>query len=161
MVHGGTNGQYRLLAVDDNDDCSELIVRTALKCGYEAFPVADARSLRETISHWRPHVITLDLCLPDVDGIEILSSLSSVQFAGHLIIISGQPEWLRNQAAQLACNNGLNVLAQMSKPVQLHQLRELLTTMKARLLLSLFKESGDSAGLSGQLHSDEKSRNHH
>jgi len=146
MAHGNTLGQYRLLAVDDSDNCSELIVRTALKCGYEAFPVADARSLRETISHWRPHVITLDLCLPDVDGFEILSSLTSVQFSGQVIIISGQPEWLRNQAVQLACSNGLKVLAQMSKPVQLEQLRELLTTIKGNLFLSLLKQFGPDAG---------------
>jgi len=135
-------GPYRLLAVDDDDNCSELIVRTALKCGYEAFPVADARALRETISHWRPHVVTLDLCLPDVDGFEALTSLKTVEFSGQLIVISGQPEWLREQAAKLALNSGLRVPAHMSKPVELAQLRELLTTIKAGLSLSLLNQFG-------------------
>jgi len=137
-------GQHRLLAVDDNHDCTELIVRTALKCGYEAFSVADARSLRETISHWRPHVITLDLCLPDVDGFEILASLKMAQFSGLLIIVSGQPEWLRDQAVKLASDDGLKVLTQMSKPIQLGALRELLTTIKASLFLPAV-EQFDSA----------------
>src|SRR6185295_9250468 len=82
----------------------------------------------------------LDLCLPDVDGFEVMSSLKTVQFAGQVIIISGQPEWLRNQAADLACAKGLRVPAHMSKPVQLDQLRELLTTIKASLSLSLLNE---------------------
>ena len=145
MAHGNSIGHCRLLAVDDNHDCSELIVRTALKCGYEAFPVADAHSLRQAISHWRPHVITLDLCLPDVDGFEVIASLKMAEFSGQLIIISGQPEWLRDQAAKLASGNGLRVLAHMSKPVQLGPLRELLTTIKASLFLSMPEQFGSAA----------------
>ena len=140
MAQANNLGHYRLLAVDDDADCSELIVRTALKCGYEAFPAADARALRETLSHWRPHVITLDLSLPEVDGFEMLLSLKAAQFNGQVIIISGQPEWLRNQAVDLACVNGLRVPAHMSKPVQLAQLRELLTTIKASLVPPMLNE---------------------
>src|SRR5258705_7726979 len=143
MTDTSATGQFRLLAIDDNDDCSELIVRVARKCGYEASAVVDARSLRETLSRSQPHVITLDLCLPDVDGFEVIPSLKEAQFAGQVIIISGQPEWLRNQAANLACANGLRVPAHMSKPLQLDQLRELLTTIKASLSLSLLNEVAD------------------
>lgn len=151
MAHANTLGHYRLLAVDDNADCSGLIVRTAVKCGYEAVPVADARSLRETIAHWRPHVITLDLCLPDVDGFEVLLSLKTLQFTGQLIVVSAQPEWIRNQAANLACANGLKVPAHMSKPVHLDQLRELLTTIKASLFLSLLNKFGTASATRRQV----------
>jgi len=140
MTDASDPGRFRLLAVDDSDDCSELVVRIARKCGYETLAVADARALLETISRWQPDVITLDLCLPEVDGFEIILSLKSVQFTGQVIIISGQPEWLRNQAAGLACASGLRVPAHMSKPVELDQLRELLTTIKASLSLSLLNE---------------------
>jgi DNA-binding response OmpR family regulator len=136
-MHEDPVRRYRLLAVEDDSECAAQIVRVALRSGYEAFPIADAHSLRETISRWRPDVITLDLCLPDVDGLEVLMSLKSIEFAGRLIIISAQPEWFRNQAVRLAHAHGLRVPAQMSKPVQLEQLRELLTTIKASLFLSL------------------------
>jgi DNA-binding response OmpR family regulator len=135
-MHEDPTRRYRLLAVEDDSECAAQIVRVALRSGYEAFPIADARSLRETISRWRPDVITLDLCLPDVDGLEVLTSLKSIDFAGRLIIISAQPDWFRNQAARLAHAHGLRVPAQMSKPVQLDQLQELLTTIKASLVLS-------------------------
>jgi len=138
-------GCCRLLAVDDNKDCSELIVRTALKCGYEAFPLADARSLLETISRWQPHIITLDLCLPEVDGFEILSLLKTAQFSGQLIIVSGQPEYLRDQALRLASGHGLRMLTHMSKPIELAQLRELLTTVKASLDQSVSEPLGPTA----------------
>jgi two-component system, chemotaxis family, chemotaxis protein CheY len=149
--------RYRLLAVEDDSDSAALIVRVALKCGYEAFPIADARSLRETISRWRPDVITLDLCLPDVDGLEVLSSLNSVEFGGRLIIISGQPDWFRNQATRLAFAQGLRVTAQMSKPIHLEQLRELLTTIKASLLLSMnHLASGADAVQTGSTETDQQ-----
>jgi len=138
-------GQFRLMAVDDNEDCSELIVRTAVKCGYEAFPLSDARSLSETISRWRPHVITLDLCLPEFDGFEILSLLKTIQFGGHLIIISAQSEDLRDQALKLASSHGLRVLTHMSKPIHLGQLRELLTTIKESLSQSVLDQFDSAA----------------
>jgi CheY-like chemotaxis protein len=56
-------GKYRLLAVDDDQDSAELIVRKALRSGYQSFPADDAKTLRESVPHWRPNIITLDLCL--------------------------------------------------------------------------------------------------
>src|SRR5689334_11155289 len=92
--------QHRLLAIDTDDYSSQLIVSVAVHCGYEAFKVADVGSLREAIPHWRPHIITLDLCHPDVDKFEILSSLKAVQFNGQLVIIGGQDESLRSQMSR-------------------------------------------------------------
>ena len=64
----------RLLAVDDNSDSAELIVRVASKCGYEARPMTDLRPLRSVLEEWKPHVLTLDLVMPQEDGIAILST---------------------------------------------------------------------------------------
>jgi DNA-binding response OmpR family regulator len=124
---------HRLLAVEDDSDCSDLIVRTALKCGYAALPALDARSMDETIRYWRPHVITLDLCLPEIDGMEVISLIKETGFAGPLVIISGQAEWIRDLTSRIASESGLKVPAHMSKPVDLRQLRELLTLIRAGL----------------------------
>jgi DNA-binding NtrC family response regulator len=145
MTQGHGPEQYRLLAVDDHDDCSESIVSAAVHCGYEAFRVADAGTLREAIAHWRPHIIILDLCHPDVDKFEILHSLKAVQFNGQLVIISGQHEWLRSEAIKLATANGLRVAADTAKPVELDCLRELLTKVKGSLYLSHQKRFDDPA----------------
>ena len=152
--------QFRLLAVDDSDDCSELIVSAAVHCGYEAFKVADIGSLREAIAHWRPHIVALDFCHPDVDEFEILLSLKSVQFNGQLVIISGQSEWLRSQAMKVAAANGLRVAAHTSKPVQLEQLRELLTAIKGGLFLSKLKRF-DGAGVATRQNASPRLPGHH
>ena len=125
---------HRLLALDDDADCAELIVRTALKCGYEAFPLTAPRSLRDSMGYWRPHVLTLDLCLPNLDGIELFSLLSAAQFRGQIVIVSGQPSWFREQAVTLASRQGLKVSTHLGKPVHLPELRSLLTIIRVGLL---------------------------
>jgi CheY-like chemotaxis protein len=122
-----TNGAKRLLAVDDNSDSAELIARVAVKCGYEARSVTDPSSLGDVLHNWKPQVLTLDLCMPEEDGISLLSLLKSAGFTGSLIIISGQDDWFRKTASRLASARGLNVAQDLPKPVDLKALREVLT----------------------------------
>ena len=124
-----TNGAKRLLAVDDNSDSAELIARVAVKCGYEARSVTDPSTLGDVLHNWKPQVLTLDLCMPEEDGISLLSLLKSAGFAGSLIIISGQDDWFRKTASRLASARGLNVAQDLPKPVDLKALREVLTEL--------------------------------
>ena len=124
-------GKMRLLAVDDHSDSAELIARVALKCGYEAKATADTRNLPKLIKDWEPEILTLDLCMPQEDGIAILSVLKEVGFKGRLIIVSGQDDWLRKSATRLAEARGLQVVDDVSKPVDLKALRDLLTRLQA------------------------------
>jgi len=160
MTQGNDVEQYRLLAVDDNDHCSDLIVTAAVHCGYEAFKVADIGSLREAIAHWRPHIITLDFCHPNADEFEILLSLKTVQFNGQLVIISGQSEWERSQTSKIAAANGLRVAGHAAKPVQVDRLRELLTTIKSSLFLAQLKRF-DGARVAARQTASPRPRGHH
>ena len=119
----------RLLAVDDNSDSAELIARVAAKCGYDAKSMTDSSTLGRVLDEWSPLVLTLDLCMPEEDGISLLSLLKQSGFAGHLLIISGQDEWFRKTASRLATARGLKVADDLSKPVDLKALRELLTQL--------------------------------
>jgi CheY-like chemotaxis protein len=118
---------YRLLAVENDLDCSDLIVRTARGVGYAGLAVADHQSMDEAIRNWRPHVITLDLCLPEIDGMQVISSVKATGFAGDLIIISAEDEWIRDLTGSIATESGLSVPAHMGKPVDFYRLQELLT----------------------------------
>jgi DNA-binding response OmpR family regulator len=120
----------RLLAVEDDPDSSDLIVRTAKRCGYATRAAPGAESLRETIQDFRPHVITLDLCLPNIDGMEVITLINQAAFKGELIIISGQDEWIRDFTRKVALECGLSVPAHMAKPIDLSRLRELLTGIR-------------------------------
>ena len=119
----------RLLAVDDNSDSAELIARVAIKCGYEAQSIADPRSLQQILNEWKPEILTLDLCMPQEDGVGLLSLLEESGFEGQLVIISGQDDWIRKTARRLAAARGLKVADDMGKPVNLKELRQLLTNL--------------------------------
>jgi hypothetical protein len=71
-------------------------------------------------------VLTLDLCMPQEDGIGVLSMLKECDFDGQLVIISGQDSWLRKAAVRLADARGLKVAEELGKPVDLKALRDLL-----------------------------------
>jgi DNA-binding response OmpR family regulator len=121
--------RVRLLALDDNLDCAELIARIATKCGYEARAIVDPAKLSAMLNEWHPEVITLDLCMPQEDGIGVLTMLQDGGFSGRLIIISGQDNWLRKVAGRLAEARGLKVANDLTKPVDIKVLREYLAEL--------------------------------
>ena len=121
--------ERRLLAIDDNADSAELIARVAGKCGYAAQSMSDTRTLSKVLESWNPQVLTLDLCMPQEDGIALISSIKASGFSGALIIISGQDDWLRRAAAKLAVARGIDIVHDMSKPIDVKTLRDLLAKL--------------------------------
>lgn len=120
----------RLLAVDDSADSADLVARVAAKCGYEAQATSDPASVRTLVVSWKPEVLTLDLCMPEADGIDLLSVLEETGFNGLLVIISGQDGWFRKAAGRLAETRGLKVVDDLQKPVDIGALRELLSRLR-------------------------------
>ncbi|HEV8016843.1 MAG TPA: response regulator [Stellaceae bacterium] len=123
---------HRLLAIDDHADSANLVVRIAQKCGYEAEALTDEADLSASLQNDPPDILSLDLCMPDQDGIRIMSVLQQHQFKGQILIISGQDEWLRKSAGRLAMARGLKIAADMAKPIDLPQLMQLLQKLRAK-----------------------------
>jgi DNA-binding NtrC family response regulator len=128
MAPGGSRG--RLLAVDDSADSADLVARVATKCGYEAQATSDPTAVRALVTSWKPQILTLDLCMPEADGIDLLSVLEETGFNGLVVIISGQDGWFRKAAGRLAETRGLTVVDDRQKPVDTTALRELLNRLR-------------------------------
>ena len=120
----------RLLAVDDSADSADLVARIAAKCGFEAQATSDPTLVRALVTSWKPEVLTLDLCMPEADGIDLLSVLEETGFDGLLVIISGQDSWFRKAAGRLAETRGLKVVDDLQKPVDIGALRQLLSRLR-------------------------------
>src|SRR5579875_3225530 len=120
----------RLLAVDDSADSADLVARVASKCGYGVRSTSDPRSVRGLVMDWKPEVLTLDLCMPDSDGIDLLSTLEESGFDGLVVIISGQDGWFRKAAGRLAETRGIKVVDDLEKPVDIAALRRLLNRLR-------------------------------
>lgn len=129
MPDGSTSGA-RLLAVDDSVDSADLVARVASRCGYEAQATSDPSTVRALVRGWKPEVLTLDLCMPEADGIDLLSVLEESGFDGCLVIISGQEDWFRKAASRLAETRGLKVVDDLQKPVDITALGRLLKRLR-------------------------------
>lgn len=69
-----------LLVVDDDSDAVGLVLRAATRCGYDAVSALEMSTLEGVVCNVRPHMLTLDLCMPNRNGIETLSHLKALGF---------------------------------------------------------------------------------
>lgn len=116
--------QARILAVDDDVDSAELIVRVAERCGYEGFATSDSRGVTNLANALQPDVIAVDVNMPNIDAKGLLDLLSEAGYKGHIIIASGsEPDVLRD-TQQFGIDRGLSIPFVMQKPLDFAKLRK-------------------------------------
>ncbi|HYN98564.1 MAG TPA: response regulator transcription factor [Actinomycetota bacterium] len=82
----------RILAVDDEPNITDLIA-TALR--FQGFEVETAASGREAVAKtesFRPHLILLDVMLPDFDGFEVQRRLTTDRIKTPVIFLTARDE---------------------------------------------------------------------
>jgi PAS domain S-box-containing protein len=89
-----TNGQRRILVVEDDRDIAELISRSLTASGYEVSVASRAKDALEQARTRQPDLITLDIYLPDADGFEVLQQLKTdvTTAAIPVVIVSVMPD---------------------------------------------------------------------
>jgi two-component system, chemotaxis family, chemotaxis protein CheY len=107
------------------------VARVATACGFEVRALSDPKAVGGVLASWQPEILTLDLCMPETDGIDLLAILEQARFAGALVIISGQDGWFRKVAIRLAETRGLNVADDLEKPIDIAALRRLLNRLRS------------------------------
>jgi two-component system, chemotaxis family, chemotaxis protein CheY len=112
-----------LLAVDDDPSSAELVVRVAERCGFEAFATSDSRGVVELIRQLEPDILAVDICMPNVDALDLFRMLSADKYSGNIIIVSGQDQSTLYSAAKFAAELGLNTPKTMQKPLNFQDLR--------------------------------------
>jgi two-component system CheB/CheR fusion protein len=65
----------RVLVVDDNLDTVQSLAILLREKGYDVQLAIDGRAAIEVARHFRPHVVVLDLGLPDSDGLQVARQL--------------------------------------------------------------------------------------
>lgn len=77
----------RVLVVDDNIAnlrLFELLLRSA----YDVQTVTNAREAAAMVDRWKPHLILMDVGLPDVDGLTLARKLRGEDLSGALRIVA-------------------------------------------------------------------------
>ena len=68
---------YRILIVDDEDDIREFIGYNLRREGYEVYTATNGAEALEVVGSVRPHLILLDMMMPEMDGMEFLHTYRS------------------------------------------------------------------------------------
>jgi len=117
----------RLLSVDDDPDILSLIRRVACGLGFEVDTVSHGSFFMAAYVRRKPDVITLDLYMPDVDGIELIRWLGDVGCTARVILMSGAAAHYSKMAQRLAQDGSKLDVSCLSKPFGLAALRSALT----------------------------------
>ena len=82
--------QFRVLVIDDDPGVRDYMEALVSRQGYRVFAVADGEQALQSLDDTRPDVVTLDVVLPGIDGLETLSRLKQripdvpvVMLSGH------------------------------------------------------------------------------
>jgi CheY-like chemotaxis protein len=95
--------KYRILIVDDNADSAEAIAKLLQLKGYNVRCAVDGASAVTIAQQFEPHLVLLDIRLPDIDGYEVLRRLREQSGPSQPLVAAvtgyGQPEDRRRTQA--------------------------------------------------------------
>jgi len=67
----------RILIADDEEQVRNILYKLLMKKGYEVKSIANASKITGTVKSFHPHVLLLDQCMPEMDGIEVLKKIKN------------------------------------------------------------------------------------
>ncbi|BBK40830.1 hypothetical protein STVA_08500 [Allostella vacuolata] len=123
--------QGRILFVDDEPDVVEPLVEMARELGFAAMLLQDGAAFEATLADFRPTHVVVDLVMPQIDGIDVLLSLSRLAARPHIIVMTGYHWGVMESARILAETHALSDLQWLRKPVDLDLFETMLLSPKA------------------------------
>jgi two-component system cell cycle response regulator DivK len=124
VVQVDTGSRTRILLIEDNDTSRQLMSEYLEYHGYEICSLSRGSSADSAIDWFQPHIILLDLKLPDVDGFTLLQQFQRRADWGLIpVIIVSAFAFQSDQQRALE----LGARQYLVKPVNLIQLRRTIT----------------------------------
>jgi CheY-like chemotaxis protein len=81
---------FRVLVVDDDPGIRDYVEALGASRGWRTFVAAAGEEALGSLGETRPDVITLDVMLPGIDGLETLRRLKQIRPDLPVIMVSGQ-----------------------------------------------------------------------
>ena len=125
--------QPKLLLIDDEPALADLIAQGARECGFDPVKTSDDQTFRRLFRELRPDMVSLDLGMPGMDGVELLRFLAEENYRSPVLIVSGFDRRVLDSAFRLGEALGLTMGGPLEKPYRLSDLEALLTDLKATL----------------------------
>ena len=116
----------RLLVLDDDPQVGRMIEFIAQAAGFEARSLTGIHEFFATVENWQPTHIAVDLVMPDMDGVQVLSNLADLGCTARIIVTSGVGTRVLEAAGRSGDERGLDIAGVHAKPFSPKDLRSLL-----------------------------------
>lgn len=123
VVRGGS--MKKVLVVDDDPALADLIAEFCQGAGFEAKTVNSGRDAVQLAMSWKPHLITLDLEMPGLTGVDVLRELQNKPDTRRIPVV------VISVVAKTALEEGLlrGVQTVFEKPLSFQRLMEHLSDL--------------------------------
>ena len=136
-------GECRLLIVDDKEENRALLREMLFPCGFELQEAANGVEAVDRFQRWRPHLILMDLVMPEMSGIQAVDLIRAEEGGKKVkIIINSASAYDEDQRRAMLAGAD----AFLTKPILTNSL---LQTLQAQLGEAFEFESAQSAGSVG------------
>lgn len=82
----------RVLVIDDEPSITELVSMALSFVGYEVRAATSGREALSEVSHYMPHLLVLDVMMPDLDGFEVCRRLRASGDVTPVIFLTARDE---------------------------------------------------------------------
>ncbi len=113
----------RILVLDDDAAVGQTIQWIAESLGFEAEFVTRPDEFLQRLDRMSPDIITIDLVMPELDGVEIMRLLAERKCRAKIVISSGMGTRVLDAAQRSASEHGLSIAGVISKPISKEALR--------------------------------------
>src|SRR5687767_4681201 len=79
----------RVLVVDDEPDAAEALTLLLKPRGFDVRVAGTGDEARAEVMAWRPHLVLLDLMLPDVNGLDLLRDFRAAAPDTQVVMVTG------------------------------------------------------------------------
>jgi two-component system chemotaxis response regulator CheY len=121
--------EKRLLVVDDDPRLTSIVALTAATLGFVVTQVNDPMQALDAFVACKPHVVVIDIFMPEKDGIELLNEILLTGIPTNVVLTTGNGDDLleiAHDAMRFHRAGGAHVLA---KPFRRAELVEVLTKL--------------------------------
>jgi len=130
-----TSSKPRLLIVDDDTAICDFLRMVATELNMEVVDATIASQALGIVDSYKPNIIILDLCMPDMDGVEVIAKLAEKKCDSSIVLVSGMDQRTLSSVQALGREHKLNMLATLTKPMTIEALETALKPALEKLAM--------------------------